>query len=67
MKRTGWYNGFQKPVRVGYYERDYWLNFGEEKAMQSYWDGTAWGLEGTDLVYTHQHLPWRGLIKEVKK
>jgi hypothetical protein len=42
MKRTKWYNGYQKPVRVGYYERDYWLNFGEESTvMQSYWDATS--------------------------
>jgi hypothetical protein len=67
MKRTKWYNGYQKPVRVGYYERDYWLNLGEELTVtQCYWNGTTWGLEGTDLVYTHQHLPWRGLTKEAK-
>lgn len=67
MKRTQWYGGFQRPVRVGYYERDYWLNFGEESTvLQDYWNGSLWGLEGTDLVYTHQHLPWRGLTKEAK-
>jgi hypothetical protein len=63
MKRTKWYGGYQKPVRVGEYERDYWLS---GDILKDWWDGTLWGLEGTDLAYEHQHLPWRGLTKEAK-
>ena len=63
MKRTKWYNGYQKPVRVGYYERDYWV---AGEVHQDFWDGYMWILEGTNLVCKYQFLSWRGLTKEAK-
>ena len=75
MKRTGWYNGTQKPVRVGVYERDYGtllLTFN----YFAYWDGKRWycsmysargAYEARTLQFDwpseHQKLPWRGVVK----
>lgn len=62
MKRTKWYNGYQKPVRIGEYERDYWLS---GDVLKDIWDGSVW-VAFTGWVCEHQHLPWRGLTKEAK-
>ena len=75
MKRTKWYDGEQKPVRVGVYERDYstlLLSFN----YYAYWDGKRWysatstarGAEAMRLLLCdwpsdHQKLPWRGVVK----
>ena len=63
MKRTGWYGGYQKPVRVGEYERDYWLS---GDVLKDIWDGRVWVEPVTGFVRRQQHLPWRGLTKEAK-
>lgn len=63
MKRTGWYGGYQKPVRAGEYERDYWLS---DDVLKDVWDNGVWVESVTGWVCRHQHLPWRGLTKEAK-
>jgi hypothetical protein len=65
MKRTKWYNGFQKPVRIGEYERDYWLSE-DVLLVKDIWDGYGWVEPVTGFVCRQQHLPWRGLTKEAK-
>lgn len=73
MKLTGWYDGKQKPVRVGVYERDYGtlsLSFN----YYAYWDGKRWYCATArardayqsrkvhfDWPSRHQKLPWRGV------
>ena len=79
MKRTGWYSGNQKPIRLGVYERYY--QFGARGEIYfCYFDGFVW-LVGAKLAmdamnaamnsYPHdecamQILPWRGLRKDFK-
>lgn len=69
-KLTPWFPGDVKPVRAGYYERD-WDGDGNRFGLLSdYWDGRAWR-----NVYRHQvmaqarhstqNLPWRGLAAPV--
>lgn len=71
MKRTGWYRGDQKPVRVGPYERAY----GDDIHVYCFYDGEAFSVAGESpeeaedyrfTVSAHQNLPWRGLAKEPK-
>jgi hypothetical protein len=69
MKLTEWYNGDQKPVRVGVYERDY-----SDCSYFCWWNGRDFGkpakspetckifgmMWGTAI---DQNLPWRGVQK----
>jgi len=64
MKRTGWYNGDQKPVRVGEYERSDYTLYGF--IDRDWWDGELWLLAEDGYAIPEQHLPWRGLTKELK-
>lgn len=69
MKLTDWYDGSQKPARVGVYERtyDYGIEF-----RYCYWDGIYWSC-GCDVQENavlfrdrrsiEQSLPWRGIAK----
>ena len=73
MKRTRWYDGEQKPVYVGVYER----KFGKASSYFSYttfftrWNGENWsgnavtvaGADDRRHLGELQHLPWRGLTK----
>lgn len=72
LKRTGWYSGHQKPVRVGVYER----NYGTKVTNYCWWDGKVFGCAvigfsayvnyqqyGASLA---QNLEWRGITKESK-
>jgi len=66
MKLTGWYDGWQWPVRVGVYERDAdWYHY-------SFWNGYSWGFncqtlrDAEDFKWAYstlQTLPWRGVAK----
>ena len=67
MKLTGWYDGKQKPVRVGVYERKY-----GNRVFFCWW-GVEWGM-GTNnqkcaeslwwiAAAPNQCLPWRGVAK----
>ena len=60
MKLTGWYQGDQKPVRVGYYERQY---FGGATKFD-YWAGKIW-ISYPDSMFEiySQKLKWRGVAK----
>lgn len=69
MKKTPWFDGSVKPVRVGVYER----TFGSGETHFSKWDGKRWNQFG-NLLYASrqmnasgwQNLPWRGLTKPPK-
>lgn len=65
-KLTKWYQGDQKPVRVGVYERDI-KAFGK---TYSKWDGKNWRCIGWSpddaenwsfAKSAYQNSPWRGL------
>ena len=66
MKLTGWYDGKQKPVRVGVYERDY-----AYITLYAKWDGNKWCTASTVAKFAAQcvkkshfsKLPWRGVAK----
>ena len=69
LKLTGWYEGHQKPVRVGVYERWY-VGF----AVFCYWNGTHWGCLASTVdscqenkmifgISPDQDRPWRGISK----
>jgi len=70
MKRTGWYRGDQKPVRVGVYERKYSVGVGYCFYCRGLFSMSA---TTPQKAYTLrvvpsavQDLPWRGLAKEPK-
>ncbi|WP_395005814.1 hypothetical protein [Undibacterium sp.] len=69
MKLTGWYRGEQKPVRVGFYQRE--DHYG---IIYAYWNGRHWRVGfpiyenaffWADLPCgsMYQDLPWRGVAK----
>ena len=68
-KLTPWFPANVKPVRVGYYERD-WDGAGNAWGIEpDYWNGKAWEavyLNGTreEAEFTEQSAPWRGLAKK---
>ena len=71
-KETAWYNGDQKPVRVGVYKRKYPSN---KYPYYSFWSGKKWSIREVSLFATSrnrgiasyfQDLPWCGLTKESK-
>ena len=71
-KKTPWFDGDVKPMRVGVYERDdsaTWLGDGSEAF--SFWDGHYWMALSLDIDSANsrnypsqfQLLPWRGLAR----
>lgn len=66
MKRTPWFDGSQKPVRDGVYERQ----FTNGPHFARYANG-LWYLSGTKFGYAKittsvsifQDIPWRGVMK----
>lgn len=72
IKLTKWYKGYQKPVRIGVYERDYFNDF---VMPYCYWNGRTFGhgsdtIEGAErngIAYKDrsylQNIPWRGVAK----
>lgn len=65
MELTQWFEGSEKPVRTGVYERKF--AFGD---LYSYWDGYKWHSPTTTLCFaeqlgisTQQNVPWRGVAK----
>ena len=67
MRRTGWYRGYQKPRRIGFYERNFDSVPGHNGIHKSYWDGKKFmGVFITNIRSNHQSLPWRGITKESK-
>jgi hypothetical protein len=72
MKKTAWFPPHIKPVRDGWYERDYrethhgdiyqclWLQFRPGVG--------CWYVEeaGRTIEAYHENLPWRGLTEEAK-
>jgi hypothetical protein len=67
MKRTPWFPGTVKPMRVGVYEREY----GEYDFLYCRWDGKYWyacamtpkQAEKAPGLSAMQNLPWRGVMK----
>ncbi len=58
MKLTGWYQPDQKPVRVGWYEREY-----RQGPVLDYWNGKHFCyLKGGSACWT-QDRKWRGITK----
>ena len=71
-KETGWYNGDQKPVRVGVYKRSFRP---QDDYFYSWWNGVTWGIDchlnenasvNRDWTSYFQNMPWCGLTKESK-
>lgn len=73
-KTTPWFDGMQKPTRVGAYQR----NYGDKDRQSicfSWWNGEFFGFgdstaEIAELAASHggqrsgsQNLPWRGVLK----
>lgn len=59
---TPWFDGSEKPVRAGWYERQ---SFPEN--VMSYWNGTVWMCRGSGAgwyVHPRQDLPWRGVLRD---
>ena len=72
MTETGWYNGDQKPVRVGAYKRRYSPN---SYVYFCWWNGSKWGFaydtaesakRGRKYISSVQNRPWCSLIGEPK-
>ena len=73
MKRTRWYDGEQKPVYVGVYERKFGKasSYFPNTTFFTRWNGENWSKNrvtvddaDTQRRWAHlQHLPWRGLTK----
>lgn len=72
MKLTPWFDGSQKPVRVGMYQRRMrvW-----DRLCWSWWDGQLWSRVrprkaeayiDRNYVSVFQNLPWRGLAHKGK-
>ena len=71
-KKTPWFDGSVKPVRVGVYQRRY----SNGLILYSLWDGARWMLNaetaneaaGTGARWKdaspHQFIPWRGLASD---
>lgn len=62
MEKTGWYQGWQKPIRIGLYER----NYGPGSIIMCTWNGRSWYSPYTGINESrYQVLPWRGLVRRV--
>ena len=62
MKLTGWYQGDQKPVRAGWYERGNPYN--PLVFYRHYWDSFWWKpTKYSSKIMQYQNLPWRGVAK----
>lgn len=71
MKTTPWFNGSQKPVRVGLYQTEDFCGIG-----WSWWNGDLWGVRSFTrrLAYESRHMissfqddrRWRGLAHKGK-
>ena len=68
-KYTDWYPADVRPVRVGWYQRDYGIQLCD--SAPDYWDGQYWYLgdganrkeyEPSEILQTR---PWRGLKEPV--
>ena len=71
-KETGWYDGEQKPTRVGVYKRKY-PRVGT--VYFCWWDEDKWGFSCVNAesakrngwnISGFQNLPWCGLTGELK-
>lgn len=69
MKKTPWFPGDVKPVRVGWYQREY-TGTGDVIDTPDWFDGEKWylGMRGgkSTLPAFTQGRRWRGLTKEPK-
>jgi hypothetical protein len=70
-KLTPWFPGSVKPVRKGYYERDWNGDGNSWRVAPDYWTGTAWRDAYSVCLMEKvsrsvQNLPWRGLAKAPK-
>ena len=70
-KLTEWFDGSEKPVKRGIYQR----KFSTERIVFSKWNGREWlyswgnagGANQATWKSAAQDLPWRGLAEEPKK
>lgn len=71
MNLTGWYDGYQIPVRKGVYERLYDTQLGVRGYC--YWNGEAWccafdtpalAAKKPRVTSLEQNMPWRGISKD---
>ena len=68
-KLTPWFPGDVKPVRVGYYERDWDGGGNAWEVTPDFWNGDSWENVYFDgardrAEYSRQDHPWRGLAKK---
>lgn len=64
---TPWFPANVEPVRVGFYERDYGIDYGDEM-VPDFWDGKDWYVVPVrNIEERHLGVPtlaWRGLAKK---
>lgn len=75
QKLTPWFPGDVKPVRVGYYIREYLIS--DLSAIPDFWDGAEWHIgfgANRDGVLCHSSISvrqdsrrWRGLAEPPKE
>ncbi len=63
MKLTGWHRPDQKPVRVGWYERDYTVGDFIRRPILDYWDGQVFRYDDDLPPAPDQYMEWRGIAK----
>lgn len=67
LQFTEWYKKSQKPVRKGFYERDWRDRDPSPRALfVDWWNGKYWrfdGPQGYRISTINQKLQWRGLLK----
>lgn len=65
-KLTDWFGENVRPVRVGWYERD-WDHVHKFRERLDYWDGSRWFLGDGSMGYSDPGLVprrWRGLAED---
>ena len=68
MKKTKWFMGYVKPVRVGLYERTILIDNTQGSTRYSYWNGESWQIGKVNSVWQPYFdegfdFKWRGLVK----
>ncbi len=70
QKLTPWFRADVKPVRVGFYERQWNVAGWSREQCLGYWDGWCWRYVGKnreieDVAYSNRR--WRGLAYDPSK
>lgn len=71
-KLTPWFPGDVKPVRVGYYVRDWYGDGDSRHITPDFWSGDSWetcyaGGSRERAEFSRQSMKWRGLATPASK